>query len=159
MNNPTKFSTMFTIKMGEDKFDCKIDSQGKKMIGLKDQNFSSLVALIDAHPGFAQDCHLGKLAMISNFMMAGLDYDCIDDVDEFKKEYEELQQDRIENPFNAFTFYEMYNLSSMQIPSIQEGKFVFYVKDKNNVPYCVTSQYPFGDPLSSSYELLPYVED
>jgi hypothetical protein len=113
---------------------------------------------------------LGQFAIIANFLCGKEEYDYIEDIENFKNDYEEnllknTASFETNDPFNLdfsnpFPISKpAFDLSLLEAPRLIQSSLVFYVH-QNMTPYraeiFLTNK---GEGVQASYDLLPYRND
>lgn len=143
--------------------DCCIQSDGQPCIKCKNEIHHTIQDLLKAHPNLGDLNHLEPLAKATVFLTKGAEFQLIEDVETFKRSYinDLAEEDRTCSMNCDFlTDMALYNTEVIKTPHVERGVFVFYVKDRCNIPYCVRCTYPMDGGLEEiTYELLPILEE
>lgn len=140
----------------ENEFNLLFNSLHQPTIEIANENYNSLKALLQKYPLLVCDTNLPKTVQMINFLLTGLEYEYIDDLEKFKEDYQqriESEQATLVGNSVKLSDYGIYDVSFMHEPKLDKGKLIFFVKnDSNNLPYKVSV-----DTISSKahYELLP----
>lgn len=138
-----------------------LNSENQPVIEIHEIQYHNLGSLLKAYPQLQREKHLDKVAQIANFLARGLEFQYIDDIENFKTSYSQ-KIERIpsslldERP--SIKDYGIFNLSMMHPPLAKDHQLIFFVKhDYLGIPYRVTLHYPAAnDPNPRmDYELLP----
>ena len=138
------------------------DEDNRPAIDAHGKVFSSLFDLLKEVPDLAFPRYLDKIAQIINFFNKGLEFQYIDNIENFKEDYllrieaEQLQWDGRQPRLSDFG---IFNVETIHPPLIIKDKLVFFVKnDYTSIPYRVSIQFPFIDEsILAHYELLPHL--
>lgn len=137
------------------------DHRHEPIIEVEGMQYNSLTKLTEAFPRLFQEKHLEKLAQMANFLANGIEFQFIENIEEFKKNYlQHIETEQSSSLYEGFPFTESgsFDLSIMHTPTLKNRKLIFFVKhDYFGVPYQVTLRYPTKkDELPEIlYELLP----
>lgn len=114
--------------------------------------YDLLTDLFESFPTLFQ-LELDKTAQVVNFLASGLEYQFIENSDQFKEEF--LQRLEGDKRYN----YGLFDVSKMHSPIIRNSHFIFFVmEERTQLPYRVSMDLPYIEGISSiRYELLPYV--
>lgn len=123
-------------------------------------SYSSLKTLLQSHPQIRQNQYLEKLAQIANFLVKGIEFQYIENIELFKENYYQKidsEQASFLDDGLALKDYGIFDLSSMHAPLLKDKSLIFFVKhDYLGVPYRVTLFFPIENDLPKmTYELLP----
>lgn len=120
--------------------------------------YTSLEDLIQKYPQLIHPKNLDIMAQIANFLVKGLEFQYIDDIESFKENYYqqiETEQMSLLDEETQLKDYGIFDLSEMHPPLLKENQLVFFVKhDYLGIPYRVTLAYPIKNDASIYYELL-----
>jgi hypothetical protein len=137
------------------------DEAGSLLVLYDGKAYRNLSNLFEEFPDLLQSNDLSnKAAKIINFMLRGLTFDVVTDVDAFKNRYRSqiVKESTIHNNQTFLTrSYGVYDVTTMHAPSWDKGTMVFFaVNNSIRVPYKVTYQPPMeGHQGKCKYELLP----
>lgn len=157
MKAPIRVS-LKTVLIGTQTLSLYFDASQTPTVGYKEKSFRTLYALIDAFPQLAEN--FSKSAELANFLMRGMDFQLIEDIEAFKLSYhEQLASNLNENDDKPhLADYGHFDLSSLHPPRLNNGQLVFFVKGGHtHLPYQVSVSFPM--PTSSqpsAYSLLPF---
>lgn len=137
------------------------DQDHKPAINVEGQTYNSLVALFQSFPILSNPRYREKVAQIVNFLLKGLEFHYIENIEKFKEEYQqqiEYEQLSLEDRLVRLSDYGIYDLSSMHAPAVINGQLIFFVKhDYTQLPYKVSVGFPItSDYPNARYELLPF---
>lgn len=136
-------------------------SMGNYIVVYNDKNYQNLNDLINDAPSLRQPQALATAVKIVNFMIYGLRYHCIENIEEFQKSY--LESVRSEKTaFSSIqdirlSAYGTYDVSQISPPRIEKNRWIFFVVDSTNrIPKRVSFELPtLRKPFHCKYELLP----
>jgi hypothetical protein len=133
------------LTLGSLELNFLFDRYHQPAIDVEGTIYTSLGSLCRHIPQFSEDQHLEKLAQVANFLVKGLEFDYIEDIELFKEDYaqqleaEQLQMLNEEPHFNQ----GVYDLSEMHPPRVVNHRLVFFVKQEDPmIPYRVSLDYP-----------------
>lgn len=157
----TNLRKIFEIRIGNDSFDCLMDTNGHSGIKIQTEErqaeYKTLGDLLTDFPELKAENNKVKLAEITNFLLKGERYSVITEPKKFIENYLkviEAEGELFELPLNAITRHGVYNVEEIQLPRHENGQFIFYVKSAN-IPYRVTLSIPMQENYPPKYELLP----
>lgn len=157
MKAPIRVS-LKTVVIGSQTLSLYLDAAKKPTIGYKERSFNSLDALVEAFPQLIEN--LATSAELANFLMRGLAFHLIQDIETFKRSYRaqldaDLNENEEDNPL--LVDYGNFDLSGLHPPRINDGRLVFFVQEGHTrLPYQVSVPFPYTSPQPSIYALLPY---
>lgn len=137
-----------------------LDSRQLPIVEFHQTPYHSLHSLLRAIPALYQN--LDALAKSANFLAKGLEFQWIDDIASFKKEYYEqleAEQKMGESEEIRLIDYGIFDLSSIHLPKWKDDQLVFFVKQcASGLPYqvSISSLSSHNSPLIS-YALLSIV--
>lgn len=139
-----------TEVVNQEKFIFIFEDVKRPSIEYRGVTFYSLAELIQKATFLSDSRYFDQFIRIANFLFRGLEFDVIDDINEFKKRYQE-------NANHTPPEYGVYDITSMVQPVVTEGKALFFVeKNATGIPYRVVCTYPYADEFSEySYSLFP----
>lgn len=137
------------------------DQDDRPVLEIENRNYTSLFRLFEDFPHLSNPVHKEKVSQLITFLLTGLEFQWIENIEKFREDYEErIESDLISlgDGLSKLSDYGVYDLSVMHPPTVSKGKFIFFVKDENQIPYKVSLPFPVKteDP-QASYELLPYL--
>lgn len=140
-------------------FECRIDKDNHPSVIYHKEEHSYLSSLLRAAPWLLEAKNLKALASVANFFFKDIEFDFIEDIENFKKTYQELintpPSKRNPLPFQLIDF-GVFDVSSMCDPYFDQNTFIFYVKNNYNLlPYRVICSSLTQETPDVSYELLP----
>lgn len=135
--------------------------QNKQIVIYKNKTYQNLNELIKDAPCLKQPDALESAVKIVNFMLYGLRYNLIEDVEDFRKKYLEkihLEQTQPSNQNFRTCSFGSYDVGGIHPPRQERNHWIFFVENSNNgVPMRVTFRLPSGRKLFfCQYQLLPY---
>lgn len=121
--------------------------------------YSSLEHLIQKCPQLIHPQNIDKLAQIANFMVKGLEFQYIENIEAFRENYYqqiEIEQLTLLYEGTKLKDYGIFDLSDMHPPRLNGNQLIFFVRhDYLGIPYRVTLFFPItNDTPQLSYELL-----
>lgn len=148
------------LKINNAEVELHLDDQRHPKIAVKGLTYSSLHKLVVAYPELSEAKNIKTLAQLSNFLFQGHSYQFIDDISAFKEAYLnqiEFDKNSMDYMPSRLIDHGIFDVNIMKAPSIENGEFIFYVKeDRTGIPYRVSCPYPFEDKPKATYHLLPY---
>ena len=129
------------------------------IIEIENKHYSSLDDLCKALPILLTAEYLDQYVQLANFFACGLEFEFIEDIPKFIKNYKETIENELLAPFDQQTKlseYGEFDLSSIHSPKLLDGRCVFFVKhDYLNIPYRASFIYPHQESSPKiKYELL-----
>jgi hypothetical protein len=157
------FHKVNSTALGNSKIDCCIDAHGHQLIEctIKERQSThyALKSLLEEVPSLKKEENLLELAKLVNFLYKGMQFQVIENPEEYAKQYmEEYAQEceMFEPPSNALCRYGKFNVDEIKKPITDNHSLIFYVACR--IPYRVTCLYPDQGETSIKYELLPYTK-
>lgn len=149
---------MLQIENNELNFLFNADHQ--PIIEIENKHYSSLDPICKALPILLTPEYLNQYIQLANFFACGLEFEFIEDIPKFIKNYKETIENELLAPFDQQTKlseYGEFDLSSIHAPQLINGRCIFFVKhDYLNIPYRASFTYPHqGGSPKINYELLP----
>jgi hypothetical protein len=146
------------LSLGPLELNFLFDRYHQPAIDIEGKIYTSLGSLCRHIPQFSDIHYLEKLAQVANFLVKGLEFHYIEDIELFKEDYaqqleaEELKMLNEEPRFNQ----GLYDLSGMHPPRVVNQQLIFFVKQEDPVvPYRVSLEYPVCAEMPVvSYEAL-----
>ncbi len=148
----------------------KVTIGGKEVtLGLADEapiasidgkNYTALSDFFSGEASLVNSGDWDSLAIISNFLLQGLEYRVINDFLLFQKEYaDRIEGDQSNSSLDKahFSAYGIYDVNTITSPYMKNGQLTFYCeREGTGVPYKATLPFPYTDPeVPSTYDLLP----
>lgn len=125
------------------------------------ENLWSLVAELKE---LSDPIHIQSFALISNFFWKGTDYQLIDDIAAYQKEYGERVEYEKKHPADIFEYrltdYKIFDVRYMHEPLVEDGQIIYFVFNlKNGLPYRVVAPFPYEQESAVvHYQILPILE-
>ncbi|WP_068468254.1 hypothetical protein [Candidatus Protochlamydia phocaeensis] len=131
-------------------------------IQIEGVKYTSLYQLCRDFPHLLAPKQIEKMAKIANFLIKGLEFQYIENINAFKEDYFqrlEAGQTALLQNMPCLNDYGIYDVSIMHHPKIHNGKLIFFVKqDYTHLPYKASLDFPLKDEnFSIHYELLPAI--
>lgn len=148
------------LSLGSTELFFLFDQAHHPAIEVKGIRYTSLGQLIQALPELTDKKHIDKLAQIANFLAKSLEFQYIEDIENFKESYlQQLEADELNLLQDTLKLrdYGIFDLSVMHPPHLIDHKLVFFVKhDYLSIPYKASLFTPIHiEGFHLSYELLP----
>lgn len=140
------------------------DHQHRTVIEFKEIQYQTLGSLLKVLPQLLREKNLTKLAQIANFLSKGIEFQYIEDIENFKTSYYQQMEEASFSLLNekpSMNDYGVFDLSTMHPPLAKDHQLIFFVKhDYLGIPYRVTLHYPTANDLDPEmhYELLPLLK-
>lgn len=96
-----------------------------------------------------------EFALIANFILTGLNFEVIEDVDRFRANYKRLLQSDEE-----LAKYGEFDTREIALPRVEGNHIIFFVEERMTaLPFKVEGSFPFRDKSGAySYTKLPYMK-
>lgn len=152
-----------SLQIGSDKVFLVLKNQNP-FVEYNDETLSHLWFLIEKLPALSNPKHIRHFAEIANFFWKGLQYQCINSIETYQKNYQDQVELEKQYPADIFPYrltdYKIFDVSVMHEPRIDRGNLTFFVYNvQTGLPYRVVSPFPY--PLASTrihYQILPILE-
>lgn len=103
--------------------------------------------------------NIAKAAEMINFLMTGLEFQFIENIEDFKIDYLQRldSESSYDKPDVNIADYGAFDISGMHAPLIERNQLTFFVrKDHDHLPYKVSLAFPVASKQPHvKYELLP----
>lgn len=146
------------LSLGPLELNFLFDRYHQPAIDIEGKIYTSLGGLCRHIPQFSEIEHLEKLAQVANFLVKGLEFHYIEDIELFKEDYaQQLEAGQLQMLNEEPRFNQgLYDLSEMHPPRIVNQHLIFFVKQEDpTIPYRVSLDYPVcTDEPVLSYEAL-----
>lgn len=157
-------SYFYTVHLNSIEFKFLFNAHHHPVIEVKGQPYTSLMDLFRDFPILTHPSHREKSAQMINFLIKGLDFQYIHNIENFKEAYQkqvEVEQESLMNPSFNLTQYGRFDVSVMHPPKLEKGKLIFFVKNEHDqLPYQVSLPFPVhSDKFYIHYQLLPFAQN
>ena len=121
----------------------------------------TIYEMLESYSSLMKAANLTKAAKMINFLIKGVSFQLIEDIEIFKQKYldkVEMESGEIPGLAARLNDYGRFDVSRLHSSKLVEGQLLFYVKeDATQLPYQVAFTYPFVEELPKAYyNLLPY---
>lgn len=157
-------SSILTLEFGNDLlYLCLHDNA--PVVEYKEKVYKYLWLLVDDAPELSGPANKKIFAIIANFFWKGTEFQFIDSIPSYQKQY----RDRViyERKYSADVFefrltdYKIFDVSVIHEPKVEEGQIFFYVCNlSNGLPYRVVAPFPYTSTSTLvHYQILPFLEE
>lgn len=135
------------------------------VIEYQEKVYRYLWLLINEVKELSQPAYINIFAVIANFFWKGTEFQFIENVSVYQKQYQERVNYERQFPADVFEFrltdYKIFDVSVMHDAIIEEGQIIFFVCNlTNGLPYRVVAPFPYNVPSTLvHYQILPILED
>jgi hypothetical protein len=134
------------------------------VVEFKEKVYKHLYLLIEEVKELSQPSNMKLFPIIANFFWKGTEFQFIDSIPNYQKQYQDRVIYEKQFPADVFEFrltdYKIFDVSVMHDPAIEQGQIIFFVCNlTNGLPYRVVAPFPYNAPSSLvHYQILPVLE-
>jgi len=148
------------LTLGSEELFFLYNHKQQPVIDVRGKQYANFGELYERYPQLGQKENIGALAQITNFFAKGIEFQFIENIEQFKENYYqriEADQSSLLYEGSALKDFGIFDLSLMHPPILKGDRLTFFVKhDYLELPYQATVRYPIvNGQLEVSYELLP----
>ena len=156
----TLSSLIKELSIGPYTITLQLDNQ-LPVVKFDDQLFNHIWILSQHLPLLSEIAYLKEFGIVSNFLWKGLDFQFIDCIVDYQKQYREQVELEKKCPSDVFPYrltdYQIFDVSLMHEPKLESGTIHYFVfQTHTGLPYRVVSPFPYTS-LSTvvHYQILP----
>ena len=123
--------------------------------------FNHIWLLTQHFPLLSDPAYIRQFAEISNFLWKGLQFQFIDQIENYQSFYIEQVELEKKCPTDVFQYrltdYKIFDVSVMHDPCLEEGQLLYFVyQTSTGLPYRVVSPFPYTAASTLvHYQILP----